>query len=246
VKALEVLGSEAQSDRIRLHIKDRLLKLFGYGKDDTYYYENAGFAFFLTWYDELGVKETASKTSDTYLIRRMGIYTGKDSIPIIYTITEGTLSKEDTLKELDNDLGFSPKGIIECNKTEPLAYDKRFGTRTRTELRKVSPDIDSCIGKMDMDTVVRSHFTVAFLSLIIKRFVEYRMKNVENELLPKKVTETLQEMNLLYINDDFFLGSYRRSRITDALHDGYGFYTDYNILKKETMEKIISDMENNR
>ena len=46
-------------------------------------------------------------------------------------------------------------------------------------------------------------------------------------------------MNLTEVGHEGFIPSYTRTDITDHLHEVFGFRTDYEILSKQTMKKIL-------
>ena len=47
-------------------------------------------------------------------------------------------------------------------------------------------------------------------------------------------------MDFVRLNDTGYIPAYTRSDLTDALHDAFGFRTDYEILSPAFMKKIFS------
>ena len=46
-------------------------------------------------------------------------------------------------------------------------------------------------------------------------------------------------MEMLEVQDDAYVPAYKRTRLTDRLHDLFGFETDLEILSQKEMKKII-------
>ncbi len=49
---------------------------------------------------------------------------------------------------------------------------------------------------------------------------------------------TLREMNFVNIKEQGFVPTYKRTKLTDALHDACGFKTDYEFITKSQMRTI--------
>ena len=50
----------------------------------------------------------------------------------------------------------------------------------------------------------------------------------------------LRKMKFLKLKDFGFIPAYTRNDFTDKLHETFGFRTEYEILSKDSMRKIIS------
>lgn len=87
------------------------------------------------------------------------------------------------------------------------------------------------------DTRITAHFTVCFLSLVLFRYLE---KKLGHKYTCEQIITGLRNMKFLKVNDYGFLPAYTRTEFTDNLHDAFGFRTDYQILSKADMRKIIS------
>lgn len=88
---------------------------------------------------------------------------------------------------------------------------------------------------LSRDDRIKAHFTTCFLSLILYRMLEKRLGGV---FTCQEIIHGLQEMNFHEIDREGYLPSYTRNRFTDALHDAFGFRTDYQIIKMADMKKI--------
>ena len=83
---------------------------------------------------------------------------------------------------------------------------------------------------------IRAHFLTCFLALYIYRILE---KRLEEKYTTSQILSTLREMNFLEIPREGFIPGYKRSAITDALHETSGFRTDYEILTTSNLRKIL-------
>lgn len=86
------------------------------------------------------------------------------------------------------------------------------------------------------DDRIEAHFTTCFLSLIIYRFLEKKLK--ENFTCHEIVSE-LRAMNFKGIQGEGYEPIYTRTDFTDALHDTFGFRTDYQIVTTSMMKNIF-------
>jgi len=51
----------------------------------------------------------------------------------------------------------------------------------------------------------------------------------------------LRDMNFMEIKGDGYIPTYTRTDFTDALHDAFGFRTDYQIVTLSAMKKIFKE-----
>lgn len=82
---------------------------------------------------------------------------------------------------------------------------------------------------------IKAHFLICFLSLILYRFLE---KKLDSKYTCEELLDTLKSMNFVTVQEQGFIPTYKRERITDALHDACGFRTDYQFITKSTMKTI--------
>jgi len=88
------------------------------------------------------------------------------------------------------------------------------------------------------DLRIEAHFTVCFLALVIFRYLEKRLKN---QFTCEQITDGLRKMKFFKIKDTGYTPAYTRNDFTDALHEAFGFRTDYEIMQKSVMRKIIAE-----
>jgi len=87
-----------------------------------------------------------------------------------------------------------------------------------------------------LDIRIKAHFLTCFVSLLIYRILEKRLG--EKYTCPQIIQE-LRDMNFLEVKGEGYLPAYTRTDFTDALHDAFGFRTDYQILTHSYMKKIF-------
>ena len=83
---------------------------------------------------------------------------------------------------------------------------------------------------------IKAHFITCFLSLVIYRYLE---KVTNYKYTCDQLLETLKEMNMREIMGEGYIPSYTRTEITDVLHEIFGFRTDYQIIDRGNMKKIL-------
>ena len=83
---------------------------------------------------------------------------------------------------------------------------------------------------------IEAHFLTCFLALVVYRYVE---KKLNEKYTCPQILKTLKSMNFMYISGDGYIPAYTRTEITDALHDSFGFRTDFEIISKSSMKNIF-------
>ncbi|MBS4457057.1 IS1634 family transposase [Tuanshanicoccus lijuaniae] len=81
---------------------------------------------------------------------------------------------------------------------------------------------------------IRAHFLTCFLSLLVYRILEQRMK----DYTVSEIIQTLRGMRIAKIAEEAFVPQYTRTEITDKLHEISGFRTDYEFIEKKSLKKI--------
>lgn len=88
------------------------------------------------------------------------------------------------------------------------------------------------------DERIKAHFLTCYLALVIYRYLE---KRLEEKFTVSEITCTLKNMKLLAIEGEGYIPAYAPNNITDALHETFGFRTDYQINTTRMMKKVLSD-----
>lgn len=84
---------------------------------------------------------------------------------------------------------------------------------------------------------ITAHFTTCFTALVIYRILEHKLNE---EYTCKELIDTIRSMDMLIVPGEGYIPTYTRTDITDALHDAFGFRTDYQITSQKNMRKILN------
>ena len=89
------------------------------------------------------------------------------------------------------------------------------------------------------DDRIKAHFLTCYISLLVYRLLE---KKLDNQYTCEKILETIRNMQIsLLSGNSGYIPSYKRTDLTDALHNTFGFRTDYEFITKATMRNIIKN-----
>lgn len=84
---------------------------------------------------------------------------------------------------------------------------------------------------------ITAHFTTCFTALVIYRILEQKLKE---KYTCEELIDTIRAMDMLIAPGEGYIPTYTRTNITDALHDAFGFRTDYQITSQKNMRKILN------
>lgn len=84
---------------------------------------------------------------------------------------------------------------------------------------------------------ITAHFTTCFTALVIYRILEQKLNE---KYTCEELIETIRSMNMMIAPGEGYVPIYTRTDITDALHDVFGFRTDYQITSQKNMRKILN------
>lgn len=85
---------------------------------------------------------------------------------------------------------------------------------------------------------IKAHFLTCFMALFIYRMLEAKL---QKEFTCEELLATLRGMNLCKAPANAgYIPAYTRTEITDALHEAFGFRTDYEIMTARSVRAIIS------
>lgn len=93
---------------------------------------------------------------------------------------------------------------------------------------------------LSRDDRIEAHFTTCFLSLVLYRYLE---KRLDNKFTCSEIVQGLKDMNFYEIPADGYVPTYTRTDFTDAMHDAFGFRTDYQIIRSSKMKNIFKSMQ---
>ena len=73
---------------------------------------------------------------------------------------------------------------------------------------------------------------------MIYRLLAYRL---DNRYTVSEILKTIRDMEMVETQYNGFIPAYRRTKITDDLHENFGFRTDYEIISSKKMRNIIKN-----
>ncbi|MCQ2564204.1 MAG: IS1634 family transposase [Mogibacterium sp.] len=134
------------------------------------------------------------------------------------------------------DLEDSAPEIIRLNGGRWIIEDCFRITKTDFEARPVF---------LQRDDRIRAHFLTCFLALILYKYLAKKVNRGGKHFSPDEIISTLQDMNFLSIPGEGYIPTYTRTDLTNNLHGSAGFRTDTQIVSRQRMKKIISEVKNN-
>ena len=85
---------------------------------------------------------------------------------------------------------------------------------------------------------IKAHFLVCYMALLLFRLVE---KKLNSSFTAPKIIDTLRDYRLLKINGQGYIPEYKRTDLTDRLHEVFKFRTDTEIVPLSVMRNIIKN-----
>ena len=89
---------------------------------------------------------------------------------------------------------------------------------------------------LSRDERIEAHFITCFIALVVYRLLE---KRLNEEFTCSEIISELREMNFMEIKGEGYVPIYTRTDFTDALHEAFGFRTDYQVITTSVMKKIF-------
>ena len=124
---------------------------------------------------------------------------------------------------------------LDCDVTEVIKINKQ---RWQIEecFRIMKTDFEARPVYLQKEDRIKAHFLICFLALLVYRLLENKLNK---EYTVSEITNTLRTMEVTKIEDYGYIPSYERTKLTDKLHELFGFRTDTEIIKKSKMRNII-------
>ncbi|HKL11170.1 MAG TPA: IS1634 family transposase [Clostridia bacterium] len=91
---------------------------------------------------------------------------------------------------------------------------------------------------LSRDNRIKAHFTTCFLALVLYRYLEKQLKEM---FTSTEIISQLRDMNFYHIPGEGYIPTYTRTNFTDALHESFGFNTDFEIVSTKNMKKIFKE-----
>ena len=89
------------------------------------------------------------------------------------------------------------------------------------------------------DDRIKAHFLTCYTGLLVYRLLE---KELDDQYTCDVILSTLRRMQMTLLpRNSGYTPSYKRTELTDLLHQKYGIRTDYEFISKSSMRSIIKD-----
>lgn len=91
---------------------------------------------------------------------------------------------------------------------------------------------------------IKAHFLTCYISLLVYRLLEKKLKN---NYTCEQILKTIRSMQMTLLPQNRgYTPSYKRTDITDSLHNVFGFHTDYEFISKAAMRSIIKETKTDK
>ena len=150
----------------------------------------------------------------------------------LYGINEDLIAEEekyDGFYAVCTNLEDDADAIIEINK-------KRW--EIEESFRIMKSEFEARPVYLKREDRIAAHFLTCFIALLTYRILE---RKLNNQYTCPEIIKTLKDMKVTSVGDEGFIPSYTRTALTDALHEMAGFRTDYELMKKRSMQGILSN-----
>ena len=151
----------------------------------------------------------------------------------MYALDEERIREEamyDGFYAVVTNLEDDPSEIIKINKRR-WEIEENF--------RIMKSDFEARPVYVQRDDRIKAHFLTCYISLLVYRLLE---KKLGEEFTCNQILETLREMNMTLLSKDSgYIPAYKRTKLTDALHNTFKFRTDFEFITKSSMRSIISN-----
>ena len=150
----------------------------------------------------------------------------------LYALDEERIREEamyDGFYAVVTNLEDDPSEIIKINKRR-WEIEENF--------RIMKSDFEARPVYVQRDDRIKAHFLTCYISLLVYRLLE---KKLGEEFTCSQILETLRKMNVTLLSKDSgYIPAYKRTKLTDALHNTFKFRTDFEFITKSSMRSIIS------
>jgi transposase len=93
---------------------------------------------------------------------------------------------------------------------------------------------------LSRDERIEAHLLTCFLALVLYRYLE---KALGGGFTCRDIIGTLRDMNFLKVKGEGYIPAYTRTDLTDALHEAFGFRTDFEIIRSRDMKNIFKALK---
>lgn len=178
-------------------------------------------------------KLTRNKSNDPKRFIEQGHCTpdGEVASKTITSLNQEQIDNEaryDGLYAVCTNLGYDVSGIIKINQKRWKIEECFRIMKTEFKARPIY------LSRKDRIT---AHFSTCFTALVIYRILEHKLNE---KYTCEALINTVRSMDMLIAPGEGYIPTYTRTDITDALHDTFGFRTDYQITSQKNMRKILN------
>lgn len=94
------------------------------------------------------------------------------------------------------------------------------------------------------DDRIKAHFLTCYIGLLVYRLLE---KKLNNKYTCEQILKTIRSMQMTLLpKNSGYIPSYKRTDITDDLHNAFGFRTDFELIPKASMRSIIKETKHKK
>ncbi|MDY5576725.1 MAG: IS1634 family transposase [Lachnospiraceae bacterium] len=151
----------------------------------------------------------------------------------VYGLDEERINEEamyDGFYAVVTNLEDNPEEIIKINK-QRWEIEENF--------RIMKSDFEARPVYVQRNDRIKAHFLTCYISLLVYRLLEQKLGG---KFTCNQILETLRDMQMTLLSKESgYIPSYKRTALTDKLHDIFGFRTDFEFISKSSMRSIISE-----
>ena len=94
------------------------------------------------------------------------------------------------------------------------------------------------------DDRIKAHFLTCYIGLLVYRLLE---KKLNNKYTCEQILKTIRSMQMTLLpKNSGYIPSYKRTDVTDDLHNAFGFRTDFELIPKASMRSIIKETKHKK
>lgn len=149
-----------------------------------------------------------------------------------------SLSSEKIRKEMMYDGFYAVCTTLEDDAGSILKVNK-YRWHIEDSFRTLKKELRARPANLQLDNRLEAHFLTCFIALMVLRILEDRLKY---KFSTEEVIYTLRDMQLHKVEGYGYLSSYKRTDLTDKLHELFGFNTDTEFISNKTMKKILKEV----
>ncbi|GEK92220.1 IS1634 family transposase [Alkalibacterium kapii] len=151
--------------------------------------------------------------------------------------THYTLNNAQVEKEAQYDGLYGVCTNVQSTPEEIVAINHRRWEIEET-FRIMKTEMKSRPVYLQKDERIQAHFLTCFLSLLIFRILEKKLKE---KFTCTDIIQTLKNMRVYDVQGQGYIPTYTRTHLTDYLHETFGFRTDTEIISPKILKKIMKD-----